>query len=100
MHVVIDDQSARDAYARLVEEAFAKQSDRARVIADGTTLRIRWEMCSRQMVQRLLHDDQNVQVKQVREVSGFSVARLKSHGFKKLLCDDGRQGLEPAVTNL
>jgi len=97
---VKDDQGARDEFARVLEEAFAADHNVAEVIADGTTLRVKWEMCSKQMLQRLLHDDQNFQVKAVREVSGLSVKRLKSHGFKKVECDDGRKGLPPATTKL
>jgi hypothetical protein len=97
---VINDQAARADYAQIVEDAFAVDNNTARVTADGTTLRVKWEMCSKQMLQRLLHDDQNFQVKNVRAASGLSVKRLKSHGFKKVECNDGRKGLDPAVTKL
>jgi len=80
--------------------AFAADRNVAEVTADGTTLRVKWDMCSKQMLQRLLHDDQNLQVKGIRDASGISVKRLKQHGFKKIECDDGRKGLEPAVTKL
>jgi len=97
---VRDDQAARDDFARALEQAFAAERNAAEVAADGTTLRVRWEMCSKQMLHRLLHDDDHLQVKGVRELSGLSVKRLKSHGFKKVECDDGRKGLEPATTKL
>jgi hypothetical protein len=97
---VANDQDARADYAIELAEAFAADNNVAEVTADGTTLRIKWEMCSKQMLQRLLHDDQNFQVKTIREASGLSVKRLKSHDFKRVECDDGRKGLEPAATKL
>ena len=57
-------------------------------------------MCSKQMLQRLLHDDQNFQVKNVREAAELTPKRLRSHGFTKVVCDDGRKGLTPASTTL
>jgi hypothetical protein len=97
---VVNDQEARDELATSLAEAFAADHNAAEVTADGTTLRVKWEMCSKQMLQRLLHDDQNFQVKNIRAASGLSVKRLKSHGFKKVECDDGRKNLEPATTKL
>ena len=100
VHVVENDQAARDGYARLLADAFADDGNTAGVSADGTVLSIRWDMCSKQMLQRLLKDDQNFQVKNVREVAGLTVKRLKSHGFTRVVCDDGRKGLTPASTPL
>lgn len=97
---VISDQAARDGYAQILEEAFALENNSARITADGTTLRVAWEMCSKQMIQRLLENDENLQVRSIREASGLSVKRLKSHGFKQVVCDDGRKGLTPSVRNL
>lgn len=97
---VVDEQGARDEFAAVLAEAFAADHNSADVTADGTTLRVKWDMCSKQMLQRLLHDDQNLQVKTIRAVSGLTVQRLKSHGFKRIECDDGRKGLEPAATKL
>ncbi|MBA3454683.1 MAG: hypothetical protein H0T42_16470 [Deltaproteobacteria bacterium] len=98
--VVIDDQDARDGFAIELAEAFAADRNAADVTADRTTLRVKWEMCSKQMLQRLLHDDENFQVKNIRAASGLSVKRLQSHGFKRIECDDGRKNLDPAVQKL
>jgi hypothetical protein len=57
-------------------------------------------MCSKQMLGRLLRDDKYYVVQNIRQLSGISVARLKSHGFTKVECDDGRKGLAPAVEAL
>jgi hypothetical protein len=100
VHEVVDNQAARDDYAAVLQRAFEIEQNAATVRSDGTTLQVRWDMCSKQMLQRLLHDDQNLQVKTVREVSGLSVKRLKSHGFKKVVCDDGRKGLLPSSVAL
>lgn len=97
---VIDDQAARDEFAESLLAAFVQDQNAATVIADGTTLQIKWEMCSKQMLGRLLRDDKNFQVQNIRALSGISVKRLKSHGFKKVTCDDGRKNLEPAVEKL
>lgn len=97
---IANDQAARADYAIELAEAFAADNNAAEVTADGTTLRVKWEMCSKQMLQRLLHDDQNLQVKAIRAASGISVKRLKSHGFKRIECDDGRKNLEPSVQKL
>jgi hypothetical protein len=96
----IDDPAARQAYAALLERAFVQDQNPAKVIADGTTLAIEWEMCSKQMIQRLLHDDQNYQVMNIRQLSGLSAKRLKTHGFKQVTCFDGRKNLAPAVHKL
>lgn len=98
--LVINDQPARDDFAQVLEDAFAIDNNAARVTAAGTTLRVTWEMCSKQMLQRLLENDENFQVKSIREASGISVKRLKSHGFKHIVCDDGRKGLTPSVRSL
>jgi len=97
---VANDQAARADYAIELAEAFAADSNVAEVTAAGTTLHVKWEMCSKQMLQRLLHDDQNLQVKNIRAASGLSVKRLKSHGFKRIECDDGRKNLPPAAQKL
>ena len=97
---VANDQDARTDYATEVAEAFAADNNVAEVTADGTTLRVKWEMCSKQMMQRLLHDDQNLQVKNIRAASGLSAKRLRSRGFKRIECDDGRKNLEPSVQKL
>ena len=97
---VANDQEARTDYAIELAEAFAADNNVAEVRADGTTLRVNWEMCSKQMLQRLLHDNENLQVKAIRAASGLSVKRLKSHGFKRIECDDGRKNLEPAALKL
>ncbi len=95
-----NDQEARTEYAIELAEAFVVDNNVAEIAASGTTLRIKWEMCSKQMLQRLLHDDQNLQVKNIRAASGISVKRLRSHGFKRIECDDGRKNLEPAALKL
>lgn len=97
---VANDQEARTDYAIELAEAFAADNNVAEITADGTTLRVKWEMCSKQMLKRLLHDDQHLQVKNIRAASGLSVKRLKSHGFKRIECDDGRKNLEPAAQKL
>lgn len=97
---VIDDQAARGEFAEVLADAFAQDQNQATVIADGTTLSIKWEMCSKQMLGRLLRDDKHYQVMNIRQLSGISVARLRSHGFKRVTCDDGRKGLAPAVEKL
>jgi hypothetical protein len=96
----VDDQDARAAFAVKLAEAFAQDQNPAIVTADATTLKIRWEMCSKQMLQRLLHDDKNYQVQNIRQLSGISVPELKRRGFKRVECDDGRQGLKPTVESL
>ncbi len=97
---VANDQEARTDYAVELAEAFSADNNVAEVTADGTTLRVKWEMCSKQMLHRLLHDDQHLQVKNIRAASGLSVKRLKSHGFKRIECDDGRKNLDPAALKL
>lgn len=97
---VINDQPARDAYARDLMDAFLASNSPATTAAEATTLRINWDMCSKQMLHRLLENDDNLQVKSIRELSGISVKRLTSHGFKQIVCDDGRKGLTPASRNL
>ena len=97
---VANDQDARTDYAIELAEAFAADNNVAEVTADGTTLRIKWEMCSKQMLHRLLHDDQNLQVKNIRAASGLSVKRLRLHGFVRIECDDGRTNLDPATVKL
>ena len=52
------------------------------------------------MLSRLLRDDTNYQVQNIRRISGISVAELKKRGFKKVECDDGRQNLKPSVESL
>lgn len=97
---VVDPQDARAEFAERLAAAFAQDQNPATVIADTTTLKIRWEMCSKQMLQRLLRDDTNYQVMNIRQLSGISVPDLKRRGFKRVECDDGRQGLKPAVETL
>ena len=96
----INDQAAREDFASSLAEAFAEDQHSATVTADATTLRIKWDMCSKQMLGRLLRDDSNYQVMNIRRLSGISPAELKKRGFKKVECDDGRQGLRPSVENL
>jgi len=96
----INDQAARDDFAEMLEAVFDQDQNPATIRADGTALKIKWEMCSKQMIGRLLRDDKNYQVQNIRQLSGISVARLKSHGFTKVECDDGRKGLAPAVEKL
>ena len=96
----INDQAARDDFAAMLEDVFDQDQNPATIRADGTTLKIKWEMCSKQMIGRLLRDDKNYQVQNIRQLSGISPARLKSHGFTKVECDDGRKGLAPAVEKL
>lgn len=96
----IDDQAARDDFASMLDDVFEQDQNAATITADGTTLKIKWEMCSKQMLGRLLRDDTHYVVQNIRQLSGISVARLKSHGFKKIECDDGRKGLAPAVEKL
>jgi hypothetical protein len=95
-----NDQVARDDFASMLEDVFDQDQNPARITADGATLKIKWEMCSKQMIGRLLRDDKNYQVQNIRQLSGISPARLKSHGFTKVECDDGRKGLAPAVEKL
>ena len=96
----VNDQAARDDFAATLAGAFREDQHAATVTADTTTLRIKWDMCSKQMLGRLLRDDSNYQVMNIRRLSGISVAVLKKRGFKKVECDDGRQGLKPSVENL
>lgn len=96
----INDQAARDDFASMLADVFEQDQNPATITADGTTLKIKWEMCSKQMIGRLLRDDKNYQVQNIRQLSGISPARLKSHGFTKVECDDGRKGLAPAVEKL
>lgn len=96
----IDDQAARDDFAAMLADVFAQDQNPATITADGTTLRIQWEMCSKQMLGRLLRDDKHHVVQNIRQLSGISVPRLKSHGFRKIECDDGRKGIAPAVEKL
>lgn len=100
MAAPIDDQAARDAFAEMLGHVFEQDQNPATIRADGTTLKIKWEMCSKQMVSRLLRDDKYYVVQNIRQLSGISVALLKSHGFAKVECDDGRKGLAPAVEKL
>jgi hypothetical protein len=96
----IDDQAARDDFAALLADVFAQDQNPATITADAKTLKIKWEMCSKQMLGRLLRDDKYYVVQNIRQLSGISAARLKSHGFTKIECDDGRKGLAPAVEKL
>jgi len=96
----MNDQAARDTFAASLTSAFASTADTGTATADGTTLKIRWDMCSKQMLQRLLHTEKHVQVQAIREATGLSVKTLKGRGFKRILCDDGRKGLEPAGVKL
>lgn len=96
----INDQAARDEFAAMLEDVFDQDQNPATIRADLTTLKIKWEMCSKQMLGRLLRDDKNYQVQNIRQLLGISPARLKSHGFTKVECDDGRKGLAPAVEKL
>ena len=96
----IDDQSARDDFAAMLADVFAQDQNPATITADKTTLKIKWEMCSKQMLGRLLRDDKYYVVQNIRQLSGISPARLRSHGFTKVECDDGRKGLAPAVEKL
>lgn len=97
---VVADDASRAELARALEAAFVADGSPARVAALGTTLQIRWEMCSKQMLRRLLHDDENFQVKNVRAATGLSVATLRQRGFKAIVCDDGRKGLAPVTQRL
>jgi hypothetical protein len=96
----INDQAARDDFASMLDDVFDQDQNPATITADGTTLKIKWEMCSKQMIGRLLRDDTHYLVQNIRHLSGISPARLKSHGFTKVECDDGRKGLAPAVEKL
>ncbi len=93
----VDPQVARNDFADRLREAFGADQNPAGVTVDTTTLKIRWELCSKQMLERLLHDDKNYQVMNIRQLSGITVPLLKQLGFKHVACDDGRQGLKPAV---
>jgi hypothetical protein len=95
-----NDQAARDDFASMLADVFEQDQNPATIHADGTTLKIKWEMCSKQMLGRLLRDDKYYVVQNIRQLSGISAARLKSHGFTKIECDDGRKGLAPAVEKL
>jgi hypothetical protein len=96
----VNDQAAREDFAATLAAAFRDDQHAATVNVDATTLRIKWDMCSKQMLGRLLRDDSNYQVMNIRRLSGITVAELKKRGFKKVECDDGRQGLKPAIENL
>lgn len=96
----VNDQAVRDDFAATLQDAFTQDQQAATVTADTTTLRIRWEMCSKQMLGRLLRDDSNYQVMNIRRLSGINVAELKKRGFKKVECEDGRQNLKPSVESL
>ncbi|MFN0247317.1 MAG: hypothetical protein ACKV2T_10555 [Kofleriaceae bacterium] len=95
-----NDQAARDDFASMLADVFEQDQNPATITADGTTLKIKWEMCSKQMLGRLLRADNYYVVQNVRQLSGISPARLKSHGFTRIECDDGRKGLAPAVEKL
>jgi hypothetical protein len=95
-----NDQAAREDFATVLQDAFAQDQQAATVTLDTTTLRIKWEMCSKQMLARLLRDDGNYQVMNIRALSGISIAELKKRGFKKIECDDGRQNVKPSVESL
>lgn len=97
---VVDPQEARVELAEKLAAAFDQDQNPATVTADGTALKIRWEMCSKQMLSRLLRDDAHYQVQNIRQLSGISIPVLKKLGFKRVECDDGRQGLKPAVESL
>jgi hypothetical protein len=97
---VVDVQAARGEFAEKLGAAFDQDQNPATVTADGTALKIRWEMCSKQMLSRLLRDDAHYQVQNIRRLSGISIPALKKLGFKRVECDDGRQGLKPAVESL
>ncbi len=93
----VDPQIAREGFADKLRDAFAADQNPAGVTTETTTLKIRWELCSKQMLQRLLRDDTNYQVMNIRQLSGITIPMLKQLGFKRIECDDGRQGLKPAV---
>ncbi len=95
-----NDQAARDDFASMLDDVFEQDQNPATIRADGTTLKIKWEMCSKQMLGRLLRDDKYYVVQNIRQLSGISAPRLRSHGFTKIECDDGRKGLAPAVEKL
>ncbi|MBA3463000.1 MAG: hypothetical protein H0T46_23795 [Deltaproteobacteria bacterium] len=97
---VVDPQEARAELSEKLAAAFDQDQNPATVAADGTALKIRWEMCSKQMLSRLLRDDAHYQVQNIRQLSGISIPLLKKLGFKRVECDDGRQGLKPAVETL
>jgi hypothetical protein len=97
---VVDPQQARLEYAEKLASAFDQDQNPATVTVDGTTLKLRWEMCSKQMLSRLLRDDAHYQVQNIRQLSGISIPALEKLGFKRVECDDGRQGLKPAVERL
>lgn len=96
----IDPQIARADFAEKLQGAFAADQSPAGVTAEATTLKIRWELCSKQMLGRLLRDDKHYQVMNIRQLSGIGVPLLKELGFKRVECDDGRQGLKPAVETI
>jgi len=97
---VVDPQDARTAFAEALADAFAQDQNPATVTADATTLKIKWELCSKQMLSRLLRDDTNYQVQNIRHLSGITVPALRKLGFKRVECDDGRQNLKPSVENI
>jgi hypothetical protein len=97
---VVDPQEARTDFAHVLADAFSQDQNPATVTAETTTLKIKWELCSKQMLSRLLRDDTNYQVQNIRHLSGISVPALKKLGFKRIECDDGRTNLKPSVESL
>ena len=85
---VEDPQVARGELADNLTSAFGADHAAGKATADGTTLRIQWEDCSKPMLHRLLREEQNYQTLNIREVSGLTLARLEALGFKKVVCAD------------
>jgi hypothetical protein len=83
-----DPQVARGDFADDLTSAFGADHAAGKATADGTTLQIQWEDCSKPMLHRLLREEQNYQTLNIREVSGLTLARLKALGFKKVVCAD------------
>ena len=83
-----DPQVARGDFADDLTSAFGADHAAGKATADGTTLRIQWEDCSKPMLHRLLREEQNYQTLNIREVSGLTLARLEALGFKKVVCAD------------
>ncbi len=84
----VDLQEARDAFAASLDQAFHDDDVRAVVVAEDTVLEVRWTACSKPMLKKLLDKTGDALTRNVRKLSGLSLAKLKALGFTKIVCDD------------
>jgi hypothetical protein len=80
----------RDAFAEALEIAFVDDGTDAAVAVKDTTLEIAWFPCGKPMLDRLLRKKTDALTKKVREASGLSVDKLRSLGFRQVVCDNTR----------